>query len=228
MTPLVLLPGLGLDGGLYAAQIRDLADVAAMTVGDTLHDDSLPAMATRVLAAAPDRFALAGLSMGGYLAFEILRQAPERVTRLALLDTSARADTPEATQGRHDAIAAVAKHPYRALAVASLARLVAPSASQIVRDQVVDMSVRVGPDAYVRQQRAIMARPDSRPLLPEIRVPTLVLVGDEDVLTPPALAEEMAGAIPQATLVRVPGSGHLSPLEAPAAVTAALRAWLPK
>ncbi len=142
------------------------------------------------------------------------------------IDGVATADTPEATQGRHDAIAAVAKYPYRDLAVASLARLVAPAAAQDIRDQVVDMSVRVGPEAYVRQQRAITARPDSRPLLSHIVVPTLVLVGEEDVLTPPALAEEMAAAIPHATLVCVPGSGHLAPLEAPAPVTAALRAWL--
>lgn len=226
MTALLLLPGLASDAALFAPQVRDLGDVATITVGDTLQDDSLPAMARRVLADAPDRFALAGLSMGGYLAFEILRQAPDRVERLALLDTSARPDTAEATQTRKDAIASVAKLPYEKLARASLARLVAPDADDAVKQTVVDMAVRVGPDTYVRQQRAIMARPDSRPLLAGIAIPTLVLVGAEDVLTPPDLAREMAQAIPAARLVEIPGSGHLSSLERPDAVTRALREWL--
>jgi pimeloyl-ACP methyl ester carboxylesterase len=224
--PLILLPGLASDAALFHAQLRDLADVADVTVGDTLQDDSLPAMARRVLAGAPDRFALAGLSMGGYLALEIMRQAPQRVTRLALLDTSARADTPEQTKTREDAIATVAKVPYEKLAWASLARLVANDADEDVKQAVVDMAVRVGPDTYVRQQRAIMARPDSRPLLGEIAVPALVLVGEKDVLTPPELAREMAAAIPGATLVEIPGSGHLASMERPAAVSTALRDWL--
>lgn len=226
MMPLLLLPGLACDAGLFAAQIDELADIADVTVGDTMRDDSLAAMAARVLDEAPPRFALAGLSMGGYLAFEILRQAPERVARLALLDTSARPDTAEATKTRQDAIASVAKVPYEKLARASLMRLVAPDAGEAVKQTVVDMAVRVGPDAYVRQQRAIMARPDSRPMLPDIAVPTLILVGEKDVLTPPELAREMADAIPGAHLVEVPGSGHLSTLERPDAVNAALREWL--
>lgn len=225
-TPLVLLPGLASDAALFAAQVRNLADVADITIGDTLSDDSLPAMARRVLATAPDRFALAGLSMGGYLAFEIMRQAGERVTRLALLDTSARADTPEATAIREEAIASVAKVPYEKLARASLARLVAADAAEAVKQAVVDMAVRVGPAVYVRQQRAIIARPDSRPLLPRIAVPTVVLVGEHDVLTPPEVAREIAAGVPHARLVEVAGSGHLSMLERPDAVTAALRAWL--
>lgn len=163
MQNLVMLPGLASDGALFAAQARDLADIADVTIGDTLQDDSLPAMAQRVLATAPERFALAGLSMGGYLAFEILRQAPQRVTRLALLDTSARADTPEATKTREDAIAAVGKVPYEKLCWASLPRLVAEDASETVKQAVVAMSLRVGPDTYIRQQRAIMARPIRAP-----------------------------------------------------------------
>lgn len=226
METLVMLPGLGSNGALFAAQVRDLADVATVAIGDTLQDDTLPAMAGRVLAAAPERFALAGLSMGGYLAFEIMRQAPERVTHLALLDTSARPDTPDATQAREDAIAAVAKVPYEKLCWASLPRLVVEDASDAVKQAVVDMSLRVGPDIYVRQQRAIMARPDSRPGLAAIRVPTLVLVGEKDVLTPPEVAREIADGIPGATYVEVLNSGHLSAMEYPDAVTTALRNWL--
>ena len=225
-TPLVLLPGLGSDGALWAAQRADLADVADPMVGDTLHDATLPAMADRILATAPERFALAGLSMGGYLALEIMRRAPARVIRLALCDTSARADTAEQTAGRETAIAAVDKYDFAALARMGLGQLVAPGADAAVRDAVVAMSVRVGPDIYVRQQRAIMARPDSRALLPTIAVPTLVMVGAEDALTPPALAEEMATAIPGARLAMVADAGHLPPMERPARTSALLREWL--
>lgn len=226
MTSLVFLPGLASDAALFAAQIRDLGDVADISIGDTLQDDSLPAMARRVLAKAPERFALAGLSMGGYLALEIMRQAPERVERLALLDTSARPDTPEQTKTREDAIATVAKVPYEKLAWASLARLVSPDTGEAVKQAVVDMAMRVGPETYVRQQKAIMARPDSRPLLANISASMLVLVGEQDVLTPPELSREIAAAVPGARLVEVSGSGHLSSMERPAEVTAALREWL--
>lgn len=224
--PLVLLPGLAGDAGLWEHQIRDLAEVARVMVGDTLSDDSLPGVARRVLAAAPERFALAGLSMGGYLAFEILRQAPERVTRLALLDTSARPDTPEQTEAREAAIAASERYDFAALARAGLASLVASDASDEARAAVVAMSVRVGAETYRRQQRAIIARPDSRPLLLQIAVPTLVLVGAHDQLTPPALAEEMQAGIAGSQLHVIPGAGHLSALETPGPVNERLRAWL--
>lgn len=223
---LVMLPGLACDDALFADQMRDLADAADVIIGDTLLDATLPAMAQRVLASAPEVFSLAGLSMGGYLALEIMRQAPDRVTRLALLDTSARADSDEAKAVREDAIAAVGKLPYEKLARSSIARLVAPDAADSVKQAVIDMAVRVGSDTYVRQQRAIMARPDSRPLLTGIAVPTLVLVGEKDVLTPPDVAREMADAIPGSLLVEVAGSGHLPTLERPVEATAALRDWL--
>ena len=226
MTPLILLPGLGSDGALWADQVRDLTDIADPVVGDTLQDDTLPAMAQRILAAAPARFALAGLSMGGYLALEIMRQAPERVSRLALCDTSARADTPEQTAGREAAIDAAGKYDFAALARMSLNQLVAAGAPGPVRDAVVAMSVRVGVETYVRQQRAIMRRPDSRPILAGIVIPTLVMVGEYDALTPPALAQEIADAVPGATLRIVPGAGHLPPMEQPAPTTALLRDWL--
>ncbi|PAX07785.1 alpha/beta fold hydrolase [Sphingomonas lenta] len=226
MTPLVLLPGLACDEGLWAPQLTALSGPADMRVADTLQDDSLPAMAARVLADAPDRFALAGLSMGGYLAFEIMRQAPERVQKLALLDTSARPDTPEQAEKRADTVAALDRIGMGGVMQAGLDTLLAAGASSELRRAVVAMGERVGADAYRRQQRAIAARPDSRPMLFQIAVPTLVLVGEEDALTPPAVAREMADAIPHATLVQVPGSGHLSTLERPDAVTAAMRDWL--
>lgn len=183
-------------------------------------------MAERILADAPARFALAGLSMGGYLALEIMRQAPERVSRLALCDTSARADTPEQTAGREAAIDAAGKYDFAALARASLGQLVAADAPDRVRDAVVAMSVRVGVETYVRQQRAIMRRPDSRPMLAGIAIPTLVMVGEHDALTPPTLAREIADAVPGAMLRIVPGAGHLPPMEQPARTTELLRDWL--
>jgi pimeloyl-ACP methyl ester carboxylesterase len=225
-TPLILIPGLGSDYGLWEAQLRDLADIADMQVGDTVQDDSFPAIARHILDAAPERFALAGLSMGGYLSLEIMRQAPERVSRLALLDTSARPDTPEQTAGRRAAVEATKQYDYTMLARMSLPGLIAADAPEPVRDAVVAMSVRVGPDVYARQQEAAAVRPDSRPLLPGFTVPTLIVVGAVDTLTPPALAEEMRDLIPGARLEVIAGAGHLPPIEKPDAVTAVLRAWL--
>ena len=226
MIPLILVPGLACDGGLWAAQIDGLADIADIRIADTLSDDSIPAIARRILNTAPDSFAIAGLSMGGYIALEVMRQAPERVARLALLDTSARADTPEQTAGRRAAVAAIGTQDYAVLARQSLPGLVAAQAGQAVRDAVAAMTVRVGPEIYIRQQGFVPLRPDSRDLLPTIAVPTLVVVGDQDTLTPPYLAEEMRDLIPHATLTVIPGAGHLSTMEQPEAVTAALRGWL--
>ncbi|GGC40749.1 hydrolase [Siccirubricoccus deserti] len=225
--PLLLLPGLLCDATLWQAQIDGLAGLAQCQVADVTADDSLPAMARRALEAAPDRFALAGLSMGGYLAFEILRQAPQRVTRLALLDTSARPDTPDQARRRRGLIGLARTGAFRGVTPRLLPQLVHPvHLGGPVGAAVVAMAERVGRDAFLRQQAAILARPDSRPDLPGIRLPTLVAVGEADALTPPDLAEEIAAAIPDARLEVIPGCGHLPPLEAPAAVTALLRDWL--
>lgn len=224
--PLVLVPGLGCDGGLWRHQLGGLSDIADCSIGDTLQDDGIAGMADRILNAAPEKFALAGLSMGGYISFEIMRRAPERVVKLALLDTSARPDTPEATKNRHAAIDAVSKYDYATLARHSLAQLVADDATPEVKDAVVAMSVRVGSDTYVRQQYAIMARPDSRPTLAQILVPTMVLVGGKDILTPPEVAKEIHAGIAGSVLHVVAGSGHLSAIEAPDAVNRHMRDWL--
>jgi pimeloyl-ACP methyl ester carboxylesterase len=224
---LLLLPGLLCDASLWQAQVAGLAGLAQCQVADVTADDSLPAMARRALAAAPDRFALAGLSMGGYLAFEILRQAPQRVTRLALLDTSARPDTPEQARRRRGLIGLARTGAFRGVTPRLLPQLVHPAhLGGPVGAAVMAMAERVGRDAFLRQQAAILGRPDSRPDLPGIRLPTLVAVGEADALTPPALAEEIAAGIPGARLEAIPGCGHLPPMEAPAAVTALLRGWL--
>ncbi|WP_448204761.1 alpha/beta fold hydrolase [Azospirillum sp. sgz302134] len=226
--PLILLPGMPLDAALWEHQTRHLADVAEVRAGDLTGRDSMAALAAAVLAGAPERFALGGLSMGGYVAFEILRQAPERVAKLALLDTSARPDTPEQTANRKDAVALVGQGKFRQVIAAGLSRLVHPDrlADAALVESVRAQAQRIGPEGYARQQTAIMNRPDSRPGLAAIRCPTLVLCGRQDVITPPDLHEEMARGIPGARLVIVEQCGHLSAMEQPQAVTALLREWL--
>ncbi|PWC32503.1 alpha/beta fold hydrolase [Azospirillum sp. TSO35-2] len=225
---LILLPGMPLDAALWDHQLRHLADVVDPRVVELAGCDSVAAMADIVLAAAPPRFAVAGLSMGGYVALEILRRAPERVERLALLDTNARPDTAEATANRRDAVALARQGKYRHVARAALPRLVHPDrlADEGFVQSVLAQMERVGVDGYAREQEAIINRPDSRPGLGAIRCPTLILCGRQDALTPPALHEEMAAAIPGARLVLIEDCGHLSAMEQPQAVTALMRDWL--
>ena len=227
-TPLVLLPGLLCDAALWRAQMTGLSDIAAITVADLTHDETMTGMARRVLEVAPLKFALAGLSMGGYCAFEVMRQAPERVTRLALLDTGARADSPEQISRRRGLIELAEKGEFRGVTPRLLPFFLHPDRLKdaALTGAVRAMAERVGKDAFVRQQKAIMSRVDSRASLATIRCPTLVLCGREDVLTPPASAEEIAAGIPGARLDLIDHCGHLSTMERPEAVTAELRQWL--
>ena len=166
--------------------------------------------------------------MGGYIAFEIMRQAPERVAKLALMNTQARSDTPEATARRRGLIARAQGGEYRAILDELFSGFVHPSRRDDadLRQLVQDMGDDVGPDAFVRQQNAIISRPDSRPALAWIRCPTLVLSSDEDNTVPNALSTEMAGGIFGAKLVIIPQCGHLTPLEQPQATADALVEWL--
>jgi pimeloyl-ACP methyl ester carboxylesterase len=225
---LVLVPGLLCTGALWAPQIAALADIADATVADHTRHDSMAGIAQSILAAAPERFALAGLSMGGYIAYEIVRQAPERVERLALVDTGSRADTPERSAARRELIATAEREGVGRAQELLLPALVhkARLGDKALVDAIMQMALDTGLDAFRRQQEAIIGRPDNRPLLPSIRCPTLVLVGREDALTPVELAQEMADAIPGAKLEIVPECGHLSTLEQPEAVSRALREWL--
>lgn len=227
--PLVLVPGLSCNAALYASQWPALADGRPILVADHARDETLSAIVQRLLAAAPPRFALCGLSMGGYVAFEVLRQAPERVTRLALLDTSARPATSETNLPREQMIALAEKGAFDNVTTLLWQKLVAPArlADEPLRLLVRRMADEVGVDGFVRQQKAIMQRPDSRPVLAGLSIPVLVLVGAEDEITPVAEARDMAGlAGARARLAIVPGCGHLSTLEAPEAVTAELLRWL--
>jgi pimeloyl-ACP methyl ester carboxylesterase len=186
-------------------------------------------MAERLLAAAPERFALCGLSMGGYVAFEVMRRAPERVTRLALLDTSAKPATPQTNAPREELIALAQGGRFDDVLALQWQKMVAPDrrGDAELRRAVMEMAHEVGADGFARQQRAIMGRPDSRPGLSAIAVPTLVLVGEEDLITPVTEAAEMAAAIgANGKLVTIAGCGHLATLEAPERLTAELLAWL--
>jgi pimeloyl-ACP methyl ester carboxylesterase len=226
--PVVLVPGLNCSPRLYAAQLPALWRFGPVTVADHTRDDIMARIAKRILETAPPRFALAGLSMGGYIALEIVRQAADRVARLALLDTGSRADTPEASAKRQINIARTEAGQFDDVIGPQFPLYVHPARANdaALKAEYLAMCHEVGPEAYVRQQRAIMARVDSRPLLATISCPTLVLVGAQDEATPPALSDEMADAIPRARLVQLADCGHLSTLERPETVTKELVAWL--
>ncbi|OGN50087.1 MAG: alpha/beta hydrolase [Caulobacterales bacterium RIFOXYB1_FULL_67_16] len=228
MTPTVLIPGLACTAEMFARQTVALWPYGPVTVASTLEGDSIAAMAAAILRDAPARFALGGISMGGYIALEILRQAPERVVKLALLDTSARADTPEQIEARRLLIERVGNGELEAVLAQVTPNLLHPDHRD--RQDLIDIQIRmgrdVGPEGFIRQEAAITKRIDSRPHLADIRVPTLVLVGDRDPLTPPDRAKEIAEAVSGARLVVIPDCGHASTLEQPEAVSAALTEWL--
>lgn len=226
--PIILVPGLNCSARLYAEQIPVLWQFGPVTVADHRRDNSMAAIAQRILAGAPPRFAVAGLSMGGYIAFEIVRQAPGRVAKLALLDTGPGAEVPERTAQRKPLIQLAQQGRFAEVTEDQFPWLVhrRRHSDVTLKAAVRAMNEDTGPEAYIRQQQAIMARPDSRPGLKAIVCPTLVLVGDDDRLTPPELSHEMAKAIPGAHLVVVPDSGHLSTMEQPQAVNVALVEWL--
>ena len=226
--PILLVPGLVCSPRIFAPVIPALWRFGPVTVANHIRDDSMGAIARRILAEAPSRFALAGHSMGGYIAFEIMRQAPERVARLALMNTQARPDTPEASDRRRGQIARAKGGEYGAIIEELFGVFVHPSRRDDagLRRLVHDMSEDVGPEAFVRQLTAIMGRPDSRPTLASIKCPTLVLSSDEDNTVPNSLSTEMANGIPGAKLVIIPDCGHLTPPEQPQATAEALVEWL--
>ncbi|MDB5720471.1 MAG: alpha/beta hydrolase [Alphaproteobacteria bacterium] len=226
-SPLILLPGLLCDAQLWRAQIDDLAVLASASVADLTLDISVAAMAERVLAVAPPRFALAALSMGGYVAFEIMRQASERVTRLALFDTQAALDEPERIRLRRRGMESLRLGRFVGVTSSLLPQLVHPSQIEgPVGETVKAMAKRVGGAAFLRQQQAILDRPDSRPTLATIKVPTLVAVGAQDVLTPVEDAIEIHQGIAGSRLRIIDQCGHLPALERPAETSSILREWL--
>jgi pimeloyl-ACP methyl ester carboxylesterase len=228
VTPVLLVPGLCCSARLYADQIPALWRFGPVQVADHTRDDNMAAIAAGILNAAPPRFALVGLSMGGYIALTMLHQAPKRVQRLALLDTSARPETPEQTARRRPQMALADAGRFAEVSALQFPVFVHRSrhGDEALKERVRIMAEETGVQAFQRQQRAIMTRPDARPLLPSIKCPTLVLVGDGDELTPPMLSEEIAAGITGSRLVVVPDCGHLSTMERPEQVTKALTDWM--
>ncbi len=224
----VLIPGLLASARMYAGQIPHLWRAGPVMIADHTRDDSMSAIARRILAAAPARFALAGLSMGGYVVFELLRQAPERIAKVALLDTSARADAPEQTAMRRAQMTLASQGRLAEVVAQQFPRLVhrARRGDLALRQVLTLMAEEVGAAGFIRQQSAILGRIDSRATLGSIRCPTLVLVGEGDELTPPERAAEIAAGIAGAHLVTVPQCGHMSALEQPEEVARALLEWL--
>lgn len=227
-VPLLLIPGLLCDRRVFAPQIAALGARADAVVADVADGDSIAALASAALDRAPARFALCGLSMGGYVCFEILRRAPERVTRLALVSTNAHADGEAAKASRRDLLALAASGDFPGAVERLLPRLVHPDrlSDPAVAGLFRAMAAATGPAVFERQQRAIMERRDSRGDLARIGCPTLVLCGREDALMPVAGHVEMAAAIPDATLVALPNCGHLATIEQPGPVAAQLAGWL--
>jgi len=228
LLPIVAVPGLMCSPRLYAEQIPALWRYGPITIADHRRDDTMDAIASRILDQAPPRFALVGLSMGGYIASEMVRRAPQRVAKLALLDTSARGDLPDRTEARRALIAMVEQGRFAEVVNLHFPQFVHknrrddPELKRVVQL----MADETGPQAYVRQQKAIMSRRDWRPFLADIRCPTVVIVGDGDEMTPPKVAKEIADGISGARLVVVPDCGHLTTLERPTEVNAALNAWM--
>jgi pimeloyl-ACP methyl ester carboxylesterase len=227
-TPILFVPGLLCSPEIFEVQAAALWRLGPITVASTLQGDTVAQVAGQILETAPPRFALAGISMGGYISFEIMRQAPERVARLALLDTTARPDSPEQTAQRRQTLAQARSGDFLSSALASLTSLMHPARRGDVSLRKINerMARAVGLEGFSRQLELIISRPDSRPSLSAIAVPTLVLVGDADALTPVDRAREIARDISGSKLVIVPECGHLSTIEQPQAVASALLDWM--
>jgi len=230
----VLVPGLLCSARLYGRVLPAVWRHGSVTIADTRRDDTIPAIAARLLAEAPERFALVGLSMGGYVALEVMRQAPGRVAALALISTSARPDTPEQRAARREQLAAVRDGRFDELVERVFPVLVDEGAreDEDLRAAWRAMAREVGPDAFARQLEACIARADARPLLDAIGCPAAVVHGTGDGLIPIENGEELAAGIPGARFTRVERCGHMSALERPAEVAAALErllqgAWRP-
>jgi len=225
--PLLLLPGLLNDAELWRAQMADLADIADCTVGDQTRGETLQAVAEDVLAQAPERFALAGFSLGGFVAQQILRIAPERVLQLALIDTSIHADSPERAEQRRSQRASVRlPGKFHGFGDALMRSYIDASRldDYVLVQRVRDMTARLGAEVFLRQ--SALERPDGHDVLAGYRDPLLIICGANDRITPLAVSEEMHALVPHSQLVVVPDCGHLAPMEKPDEVSAAMRGWL--
>ena len=227
MLPITLLPGLACDAELWREQVAALTPLRPVRVSDvhTRHA-TLPEMAAALLEQTPGELLLCGTSMGGMLALEVVRQAPQRVKALAVLASSARADTPQLIQLRSDAIRLFEQGRMREVLQANLAFAFHPAHAQALAPRYLAMMDRAGADQLIAQNRAVMARADQRPWLPQVRCPTLLVAGRNDLLTPPDQAQEMAALIPGSRLELLDECGHLLTWEQPQRVNELLADWL--
>jgi pimeloyl-ACP methyl ester carboxylesterase len=227
--PLILVPGVLCNSALWQCQVDGLGDIADITVTEEhrRHTD-IGAIAGAILASAPEKFALAGLSFGGYVAFEIMRRAPHRVDRLGLFDTTANPDTDERRTLRRNLIKQAQSGRFLGVTDRLLPNYIHPDrvGDPALVNAIKAMALDVGQDGFVRQQTAVIGRADNRRDLGDIECPTLILVGRQDVLTPLARHEEMHAAIATSNLCVIEDCGHLSTLERPEAVNQAMRDWL--
>ncbi|MEL7200076.1 MAG: alpha/beta hydrolase [Pseudomonadota bacterium] len=227
--PLIFVPGLMCDAALFRAQASALEQSCAVSHADLSRDDSIPAMASRLLAVAPAQFCLAGLSMGGIVAFEAWRQAPERVAGLVLMNTTPFADSPARQTVRKDQMARVRGGHLRTVVMEELKPNYLGANTRdddVLLEEIYAMANRLGPDVFYRQSSALMGRADSAQTLTTITCPTLIIAGDEDDVCPPDLHEIMHEAIASSDLHILSGCGHLSTMERPNEVTALLRHFL--
>ncbi|EEX10251.1 hydrolase, alpha/beta fold family [Ruegeria lacuscaerulensis ITI-1157] len=228
IEPLVLLPGLMCDARLFQPQIARLSRDRAVMVAPIGGGDRIEEIASGLLDQLPHRFALAGLSMGGVVALELVRRAPDRVTRLCLMATDAQADTPQIAANREELIVgAQAGRLEEVMRKVIGTDTLAPGPQRLpILSDMLQMASELGPDLFVRQMRALQRRPDQQGTLRRIKVPTLVLCGAHDTLTPVRKHNFMAELIPEAVLHVVNDAGHLPTLEAPEETTGALIDWL--
>lgn len=229
--PLLLLPGTLCDGEVFQPLIEALEPSSASwhVIVETLEGgDTVEAVATRILADAPPRFALLGFSLGGIVALSIAAMAPERLLGLALVDSNARDVPAQDRPGRHAEAEQGAADLERHIRQTLWPRYVAASArdDEDLRDAIVDMALRCGPAALMTQTAIGLSRPDSRPRLNDIKIPALVLAGAEDVLCPPQVQHDIALGLPLATLALIADAGHFALLEQPATVARHVMAWL--
>ncbi|CAX57876.1 alpha/beta fold hydrolase [Erwinia billingiae] len=228
MAGLVLLPGVMCDAGLWQAMTDELAAFGPLVFGDLSQDSSLEAMAARVLQQAPERFTLVGFSMGGFVAREMIRQAPERVEKLILIATSSQQDSEQAQAFKAATAKTLqsARGAFRGLGHKAIALSLSEkhAGDEGLQQQVLAMSQRMGREAYCRQ--LLMARNSDTALLPQITCPTLVIAAAEDRMRTLHESEVLRDNIAGATLTVIEDSGHMLPLEQPQALATVMTRWL--
>jgi pimeloyl-ACP methyl ester carboxylesterase len=228
VATVLILPGLLEDADAFQHQIGHLREIANCTAADLTRADSIAGLAKEAVRQAPEGpLCVVGHSMGGYVALELMRQAPQRVERLALLNTNARPDSPEATENRKRLID-LAENDFKAVIQALMPKLVTEEHLKDldIAGAITEMALGTGKEAFIRQERAIMGRIDSRPHLASIRCKTLVLAARDDQLMPVEILEELARGIPRSMLAVVEDSGHMASIEQPHEVAELLEAWL--